>query len=125
MWRSRRWRKLLSLLEFLPRTSAYAQAMATDEELAAELLKLPQAETGKAGQWSRSHRDYTAEVEMLSAVFDRLGELIRVTAATRGARGRQPSPAPRPVSAFERVRHRLAADRHKRLTERLKRKSAR
>jgi hypothetical protein len=123
MWKSRRWRKLLNILEHLPRTSAYAQAMATDEELAAEVAKLP--ESDRTAKWSRSYRDYSPEVEMLSALFDRLGELVRVTAAMRGGRGKQPQFAPRPESAIERVRRRLAQDQHKRLTDRLIRKPAR
>lgn len=118
MWRQRRWRELLSILEFLPRTSAYAQAMATDDKLAEQLSESDEA-TGHAGTWSRSHRDYTPEVEMLSAVFDRLGEVVRVVAATMGSRSKPPSPAPRPVSAIERVRRRRAVEKHRKLAARV------
>jgi hypothetical protein len=107
----------LNILHHLPRTSAYAQAVATDEELAEHVVELP--DTERKAQWMRSHRDYTPEVEMLSAIFDRVGELIRVTAAMRGARGKQPPPAPRPATAVDHVRQRLAQDRHRRLVERL------
>jgi len=123
MWRARRWRELLNVLDHLPRTSAYAQAMATDEELAAEVARLPEA--NRTAVWSRSQRDYTAEVEMLSAVFDRIGELIRVTAATRGARGRPPQQAPRPVNAVDRERRRLAQVKHQKLADRLLRRPGR
>jgi hypothetical protein len=122
MWRQRRWRELLSILEFLPRTSAYAQAMATDAELAEQVVQIPEAE-GRSTQWTRSHRDYSPEVEMLSAVFDRLGELIRAVAATQGSRAKPPSPAPRPVSAIERVRRRAAIEKHRRLAARVLRDS--
>jgi len=97
--------------------------MATDEDLAAEVAKLPEA--NRTASWSRSQRDYTAEVEMLSAVFDRIGELIRVTAATRGARGRQPQLAPRPVNAVEQERKRMAQVKHQKLADRLLRRPAR
>jgi hypothetical protein len=122
LWRSRRWRLLLNILEHLPRTSAYAQALATDEELAERFAELP--DTQPRATWSRSHREYTPEVEMLSAVFDRLGEVIRAIAASRGALGKPAPPAPRPVSAFERVRHRLARRKHERFAARVVRDSS-
>lgn len=91
--------------------------MATDDVLAEGLADLP--ESSKAARWSRTYRDYTPEVEMLSAVFDRIGELIRVVAATSGSRSKQPQLAPRPESALERVRRRMAQDKHKKLSDRL------
>jgi hypothetical protein len=95
--------------------------MATDEELAEQVLNLP--ESDRKAVWGRLHRDYSPEVEMLSALFDRLGELIRVTAATRGARGKQPQNAPRPTSAIERVRRRRSLEKHQRLTGRVLRRN--
>lgn len=122
MWKTRRWRKLLNILDQLPRTSAYVQALAIDEELAEQrLADLPD----RKPVWTRDHREYTAEVEMLSAVFDRLGELVRVTAAMRGAKGGQPQPAPRPMFAIDRVLRRRRRESHDSLVSRmLKRKPA-
>lgn len=117
MWRSRRWRRLLNILDQLPRTSAYAQALALDEDLAEQVSELP--DTERKAQWSRSHRDYTPEVEMLTAVFDRLGELIRVTAAVHGSRGKPPPLGPRPAYAVDRVRRQLARQRHQDVVGRL------
>lgn len=91
--------------------------MATDEELAEQVCELP--ESDRTAKWQRNHRDYTAEVEMLSAVFDRIGELIRVTAAVHGGRGKPPPPAPRPVHAVERFGRRRAKTRHQQLVSRL------
>jgi hypothetical protein len=122
MWRQRRWRKLLNILEQLPRTSAYAQALATDEQLARVLAELPENDRNQAPRWRRYHRDYSPEVEMLSALFDRLGELIRVTASMRGGRGGPPTQAPRPVTAVERARRRLAMENHRSLSARILRK---
>lgn len=118
MWRQRRWRELLNILEFLPRTSAYAQAMATDDKLAEQIVQVSDS-AGRTGSWTRTHREYTPEVEMLSAVFDRLGELIRAVAATRGSNSKPATPAPRPVSAIERARRRATAEKHRRLAARL------
>lgn len=85
------------------------------------MSKVPQGD--RSGKWSRDHREYTPEVEMLSALFDRVGELIRVVAATGGSRGgKPPVQAPRPVSALERVRVRNSRDRHQKLADRLLKK---
>jgi len=56
---------------------------------------------------------------MLTAVFDRLGELVRLTAAVRGGRGQAPAPGPRPSYAIEQVRRRRARSQHDQLVRRL------
>lgn len=89
-----------------------------DEQLAERAAELPDPDRKSA--WRRSHRDYSPEVEMLSALFDRLGELVRVTAAVRGAKSGQPSAAPRPEYAALRVRKRIQIENHRRLVERMK-----
>lgn len=119
MWRRRRWVKILDLLEYLPRTSAYAQAMATDMKLAEKIAALPQDSSRAKPQWRRTYREFSPEVEMLSALFDRIGELIRVTAGSRGAKTKQPMSAPRPIPAIDRIRYRTAEEKHKRLTARV------
>jgi hypothetical protein len=108
MWRQRRWRKLLNVIDHLPRHSALTEAIADDEALAAVLLESPPAKTGARRRMS----EYTAEVETLSAAVDRLGELIQVVAATRGAKARRIPPAPRPVTAMDRLRARRRIDKH-------------
>lgn len=117
LWRTRKWKKILLILEHLPRTSAYAEAMATDERLAKSLAALP--ESTRKAQWRRSYREFTPEVEMLSALFDRVGELIRVTAGVRGARTKQPMSAPRPIPAIDRIKRQSAEEKHRRLTARV------
>lgn len=114
-WRSRRWRKLLNLIDHLPRHSAFVEAMASDEQLAVELLKRPDQET-KA---QRRMSEWTAETELLSAVVDRLAELIQTVAAGHGAKPRQITPAPRPVTATERMRDRQRARKHRSIVARV------
>jgi hypothetical protein len=111
---------LLNILEHLPRTSAYVQALATDEDMAEQVAKL--SEQDRSTAWLRAHRDYTAEVEMLTAVYDRLGELIRISAAVHGARGKPATPGPRPVYAIERIRKRQSRQKHDQLVTRLVKK---
>jgi hypothetical protein len=61
---------------------------------------------------------------MLTAVFDRLGELVRITAAVRGAKGSAPAPGPRPAYAIDRVRRRKVRQKHGQLVNRMVNKKA-
>jgi hypothetical protein len=105
LWRRRRWRFLLNLIEHLPRDSAFAEAVASDDELAQSRVEqgdLP----GAAGP---SIADYTPVVEAIAALYDRVGQLIVVTAAAAGAKKPpNPKPYPRPVTALDRARRRAS-----------------
>lgn len=116
-WRSRRWRRLLNIIDHLPRNSAYREAVAEDEDLARQLLKVKPPDDDAVPV--RRMSDWSAEVEMLTAVLDRLGELVQAVAALGGAKPRRVQPAPRPVTAFERVRRNRRADQHRALVSRV------
>lgn len=94
---------LENLIDHLPRTSNYRAAVASDEELATELLDgpdLPESTTPPLTEWS-------AEVEALAVVVDRLWEVCNTIAASVGGKPSQVKRYPRPVTAFDRVRARL------------------
>jgi hypothetical protein len=115
-WRSRRWRRLLNIIDHLPRTSAYREAVADDDDLARHLLKHSPPDPGRP---QRRMSDWSPEVEMLTAVLDRLGELVQAVAAVGGAKPKKVQPAPRPVTAYERVRRNRRAERHRSLVSRV------
>ncbi len=87
------------MVDHLPQNSAYGQAVADDEELA-ELA------TGRQGEWHPSIAEWSPEVELLAAVYDRLGDLLAVTVTARGKKPKLPKPWPRPRTAADRVRAR-------------------
>jgi len=93
-----RWAFALTLIDHLPRTSAFAAAVAQDDELAAEVGDLPKA----------SHipplTEWTPEVEALAAVVDRLAEVANAVVAGAGGKPSRVRPWPRPVTAFDRAR---------------------
>lgn len=62
--------------------------------------------------------EWTAEVDMLAKVYDRLGELIMVTVAASGpkTKPKPPKPTSRPRTAFAKVR----ADRREKKHEHVK-----
>ncbi len=112
MWQSRRWRHLLNIIDHLPRHSAFGESLANDEELAEELLKRQQ-DIGRRGPMRRM-RDFTAEVELLSTLVDRVSELIHVVAASKGSKGggKQIRHMPRPVTAMQRLLAKRRKEKH-------------
>lgn len=102
-----RWAFALTLIDHLPRTSAFASAVAQDDELAAELGDPPKFNhTPPLTEW-------TPEVQALAAVVDRLAEVANAVFASGGGKPSRARPYPRPVTAFDRAqtkRHREAAD---------------
>jgi hypothetical protein len=110
-WQSRRWRRLLNLLDGLRRTSHVSEALAMDEELAEIYLENERRREARPGG-SRRYSEFTVEAELLSNVVDRLGELVIAQAMGRGARRRKVEPMPRPETALHRVRQRRARSTH-------------
>lgn len=110
------WRRLLNLIDHLPRNSYYVEAMADDEELAEMALSAPErldVPTGpRVSQWS-------LEAEIIAAAVDRLGEMFAVTIVSNGGKPPRLTPYPRPVTATERVRSRLRRERHASLVSRV------
>ena len=105
----------MNIIERLPRTSAYVEAMTQDVELAEEFLRFKA--DAKAPQ--RRMTEWTPETELLSIVGDRLAELIQTVAASAGAKPRHITPLPRPVSAIDRARHSDRIRKHHALVARV------
>lgn len=109
-WQSRRWRRLLNLVDGLRRTSHLQDAMTQDDELADALLERDKGDEDDGPR--RRMVEFSVEAELLSTVADRIGELIMVTGAGRGIRARRVPPMPRPVTAMHRARDRYARRKH-------------
>ncbi|MBF9135328.1 hypothetical protein I0C86_41495 [Plantactinospora sp. S1510] len=87
------------------------QALTDDDEWAEQVLRLPQAErrpTVPMAEWS-------PEVERLTDLLDRVGDLIRAVVASAGAKPKRMQPAPRPTTALDRARARRRRATHNRL----------
>ena len=64
--------------------------------------------------------EWSPDVELLSSIHDRLGELITVTLAAAGSKKPpKPEPAPRPRTALDRVRERRRSTQHRSLVSRM------
>lgn len=114
MWRDRRWRFLLNLIDHLPSHSFFVEAQLNDEELAEASMKdgaSSEPRRPRVSQWD----PVLAE---LTSMSDRIGELISLTARVNGGKGHV-QPRPRPVTAFDKARDRAARADHLELVARL------
>lgn len=107
---------MLNIIDHLPRHSHYYQEMSDDEDFAAQFLDLEIP----ASQTSRRMQEWTPEVELLTNLYDRMGEQISVTMAAAGAKNPpRPRPAPRPKTAVDRLKARRRETTHYSLKGRL------
>jgi hypothetical protein len=115
----------LNVIDRLPRDSEYFEAVCADEDLARQHAKQEQLDArGEPVQRKpvQRMRDWSASVELLTMILNRLAELTQAVAALGGAKPRQIEPAPMPVTALERVRNRSRHEKHKALTARVLRR---
>lgn len=78
------------MVDHLPRNTAYGEAIALDESLV-------DPDTAPTGTARPSMREWSPEVELLAAIFDRLSSLIQVQAD----KDLKLKPWPAPVTAAE------------------------
>lgn len=102
LWRQRRWRLLLNLIDHLPPNAHSNVALANDEEYAKMVLKerlatgLDLSENKKSAPDART---WTTEVSMLAAIIDKLS----VLAEMQSQNPKQIVPYPRPRTAFDNI----------------------
>lgn len=116
LWRSRRWRTLLALIDRLPPQSAYAVAVGDDPEHS-EMLAKAMAERAEADGDEKkgpSPATWSPEVDVLTALRDDVRALqyyVRLSAGDKKAK--PPAPLPRPVTPLERAQKRAEFSRRK------------
>jgi hypothetical protein len=115
LFQQRRWRRLLNLIDALPRNSHFVEALADDDDLAEHLLCQP----GNSGRAAAPMSQFSLELEMATNTYDRLGELIQAVTAAAGAKPPKIVAYPRPRTATDRVRARRARTKHRSLVARL------
>jgi hypothetical protein len=98
LWRARQWRKLLNLIEHLPRNSFFNEARANDPEVAEYLATQP------LGESEERLSNWDSTVEMLALIADRLGLVATITAAAAGYKDLKIDPVKRPTTEIQRVR---------------------
>lgn len=126
LFRARRWRYLLNLVDRLPGHSYYSEAVANDEEHA---RLIAQAEAEREESKKKSHpplRTWTPEMAALTAIIDALNVqtyVMKALKAERGKAGSPPEALPRPETAIDRARKEATwekrVERHQSLADRL------
>lgn len=127
LWKQRRFRFLLNMIDHLPRHSWYTEAVSNDEEHAEMLAKADAARTeGNDEPYHPPLHTWSDEVAVLTDILDatrRVGYAIIASNAEKGKAGKPPEPAPRPQTALERLKKRAKYDvrkeRHDALAKRL------
>lgn len=117
LWRARRWRFLLNLIDHLPGHSFTAAATANDEEYAAHLghaiAEAPEDESDDMKS-PPVHR-WTPEVAILADLYDTINRMAyaQLCAAVGGPQkaGPAPKPYPRPKTALRRAIEKATYDR--------------
>lgn len=117
LWRARKWRTLLDLIDRLPGHSHYASAMANDEEYA-KMVAEAMAARKKAGEAPPEDKGpalttWTPEMAMLTNLLDAVnGVRYAVVAVQAGKKaGDPPKPARRPQTALEKAMRRAEFSR--------------
>lgn len=107
LWQGRRWRRLLNLIDHLPRHSYYSDAVANDEEHA-RLLAKAQAERKAQGEeekpWSPPMTMFTPEVTAIADLIDSVAAMHHtlrlVNSDPKKKQPAPPEPYRRPVTAL-------------------------
>lgn len=119
-WRARRWRRLIDIIDQLPRDSRYVEAVSLDEGIAEEILNVEQRRgEAEAGRAARRMSEWSATVELLTLILNRLGEVAQAIAVLGGAKPRKLKPAPMPVTMVEKLRKRRRYQAHRALVARV------
>lgn len=113
LWQRRRWRFLLNLIEHLPGDSHYLAAVANDDELAEQA---PEPKPGPPPLHT-----WTPEVDKLTLIADRLGEVVAAVYSTNAKKPPKPPPRlPRPQTAYDRIKTKRRRDKHHLVRNRLR-----
>lgn len=90
----------LNLIDHLPRSSHYAEALLSDEDYAEAVADLPRPRA------EVPVHEWTPELEALAAIVDRLADVANTVIASAGGKPGRVERYPRPVTAIDRVRSR-------------------
>lgn len=123
LWRSRRWRLLLNLIDHLPQNTWYQAAVSTDVEHAMMVLEA-QKEAKKRKRPGDappgpSLAIWSPEVDMLAKVVDAIGWTTFAVAKSQGGKPKEPKAVPRPATAMEVARLRIKQRDHETMKARL------
>lgn len=103
LWRRRRWRTLLDLLDHLPSHSWFQATVSMDPEHAKMVAKAmaSRKDSGESENKGPHLTAWTPETAMLAKVIDAIKGVSYTVAAVQGAKPSMPDPEPRPKTPIE------------------------
>jgi hypothetical protein len=118
LWRARLFKRILRLIDQLPRNTRYAHAVANDPEHVEAILKATGGQPGKAK--GPSIADFTLESELLMEIFDAVQQNTNAVLAAGGAKNLPKlKPRRRPDTVHEDVSIRQAQSAHAKLVKKI------
>lgn len=119
LWQGRQIRRLLNLIDHLPRNSRYSEAVSNDPEHMRMLLDAGGGPTKNARPPMSS---WTPEVEAITGVADLLKALLGVTImanSKKGAKKPDLAPALRPGTVLSEIERQRKRERHRMLVAKM------
>lgn len=121
LWRDRRWRRLRSLIDRLPKASLYREKILNDPEMVGLLLEREAEQEDKPKKGGVSISEYTASVSLMRDMIGELRLLRSTLIGVNSKNGTMPKvePYPGPVTAVEQARFARRKSKHDSLTARV------
>jgi hypothetical protein len=94
------------------------ESLADDEEMAEIALKQDRTDSERPGRGPRIS-EWSPELEALTAIIDRLGEVVQAQIASGGGTPRSVKPQPRPRTAMDKLRERKRREQHRKIVSRV------
>lgn len=110
LWRARRWRELLGLIDHLPTNSHMNRLLSNDEEYMEQVLKNDKS----TGPSRPSMAEWSLTNNLLATLIDAVNKNTVTQIGIANPKGQRPKvePQPRPATVAEKVRLRLTKQEH-------------
>lgn len=123
LWRARKWRTLLNLIDHLPQNTHYHHALMHDEDHAAAVAQWKADHPDEAGKSTAPPwQVWSPEVEALNTLIDEIRLLTYYFQGANGGKPKQPQFQPRPSSEIKKATDRVKWKAHESLASKMLRR---
>lgn len=123
LWRARRWRRLLNVIDRLPQASHYSEQMLNDREVVLEIKKRQHEREKREGKkrvvTGTPVSQYTTEVSMLRDIINAVNSLRAAVIAANGGKPGETKPYPGPITLLDSAEHEIRQSEHESLVARV------
>lgn len=118
LFRRRRWRKMLNMIDHLPYSSHYRQEMLNDEEFARAIMER-QAKQNAPTKGGVPVSEYTQEVDLLRTLIVAVRALQATVSSALGGTPGQIEPPPGPITLLKQMENDIRQAAHESLVARV------